>query len=106
MNNYKVENGYLTMDICGGVINVPLAFIKVLTPVFNENLTKRNRKGEPLYTFHIYILPSFAGGHNIVINRAPVSGQLYCVLRPTPDINFAHKLHRELSEYHGFSEVL
>jgi hypothetical protein len=107
MHNHKIENGYYHIPISGaGTVRVPLKFIKVITPVYDENETLRGGLGKPKYTFDVWIYPSFAHSHGIALRHIERTGFLYSTLPPTTDINIAHKIHNELSIWHGFSEEL
>lgn len=107
MENHKIKDGYLHIPISGaGTVKVPLKFIKVLTPVYDENETLRGGLGKPKYTFDIWIYPSFAQSHGITMRQIQQTRELYSTLPPTTDINLAHKIHAELSIWNGFSEEL
>lgn len=107
MDNHRIGGGYLHMKIDGRTIKIPLEFIKVITPVYDEYETMRGGGGEnPMYTFDIWIYPSFAQSHGIHMRKIELTGELYSTMHPTSDASLAHTMHRDLSEFHGFPDKL
>lgn len=107
MNGHILQDDYLAFKSGSGMIRIPYSFIKVLTPVYNEEDTLYDgEKRRELWTFHIWIYPSFANHHGIPMARCEKTGEVYATIAPTENKNTAHLFWEKLSEFHGFPDKL
>lgn len=105
MEKLKIEGDYLCLSVSGRDVKIPLNFIRVLTPIYDINATFFYGSGESRYTFDIWIYPTFADAHHIILRHIEATGSTYSTLPPTTDFKLAQKMHDELSRWNDMPRV-